>query len=120
MKGGDRIITFSPHPPQLPTTKNKEQSFFEESSICQLDGNASFLEDEAKIPVHISDRIKAKNEYSEKRKPFLKTIKRNNLLIECINLPSIMNINPRSIYNKSEEFAQLVEQYDSQIICMSE
>ena len=31
-----------------------------------------------------------------------------------------MNINPRSIYNKSEEFAQLIEQYDSQIICMSE
>ena len=31
-----------------------------------------------------------------------------------------MNINPRSIYNKSEEFSLLLEQYEADIICMSE
>ena len=31
-----------------------------------------------------------------------------------------MNINPRSIYNKPDEFLNLVEQYESQVIFMSE
>ena len=31
-----------------------------------------------------------------------------------------MNINPRSIYNKSDEFSLLLEQYSADIICMSE
>jgi hypothetical protein len=30
-----------------------------------------------------------------------------------------MNINPRSIYNKSEEFSLLLEPYTADIICMS-
>ena len=35
-------------------------------------------------------------------------------------LPSVMNINPRSIYNKYEEFPLLLEQYSADVICMSE
>ena len=31
-----------------------------------------------------------------------------------------MNINPRSIYNKADEFLTLVEEYESQVIFMSE
>ena len=31
-----------------------------------------------------------------------------------------MNINPRSIYNKSEEFSLLLDQYSADIVCMSE
>ena len=31
-----------------------------------------------------------------------------------------MNINPRSIYNKIEEFTALVNELDVQLICMSE
>ena len=31
-----------------------------------------------------------------------------------------MNINPRSIYNKNEEFSLLLEQYSADIITMSE
>jgi hypothetical protein len=38
-----------------------------------------------------------------------------------MELPVVMNIiNPRSIYNKSHEFAVLVEQYEADLICMSE
>ena len=31
-----------------------------------------------------------------------------------------MNINPRSIYNKTDDFALLVDQYEADVICMSE
>ena len=35
-------------------------------------------------------------------------------------LPTVMNINPRSIYNKCEEFPRLLDQYSADVICMSE
>ena len=31
-----------------------------------------------------------------------------------------MNINPRSIYNKSDEFSVLIDQYEADVICLSE
>ena len=40
--------------------------------------------------------------------------------MQAINLPVVMNINPRSIYGKSEEFSLLLEQYSADLICMSE
>ena len=40
--------------------------------------------------------------------------------MQAINLPVVININPRSIYNKSEEFSLLLEQYSADLICMSE
>ena len=40
--------------------------------------------------------------------------------MNAVHLPSVMNINPRSIYNKVNEFLTLVEQYESDLICMSE
>ena len=98
------------------------------SDFIQLDGNLSFSEsnlyatpsDTARyIPVIISLR---KNRVSNeiKRTPVRKVIKRNNLFLHAINLPSVMNINPRSIYNKVDEFLTLVEQYESDLIFMSE
>ena len=80
----------------------------------------SFLSDssesESQIPVYINKERKPTNSPPASRKPVLKTLKRNNLILQSINLPTIMNINPRSIYNKSEE----LEQYEADIICMSE
>ena len=40
--------------------------------------------------------------------------------MQSMELPVVMNINPRSIYNKCEEFSVLVEQYEADLICMSE
>ena len=37
-----------------------------------------------------------------------------------MELPVILNINPRSIYNKTEEFFELLEQYSAQVITVSE
>ena len=40
----------------------------------------------------------------------LKTIKRDNKDIQALNLPNICNLNPRSVYNKTNEFHTFVEQ----------
>ena len=47
-------------------------------------------------------------------------MKRNNNILKAIDLPTVMNINPRSIYNKVNEFLTLVEEYESDLIFMSE
>ena len=41
-------------------------------------------------------------------------------VLNAIHLPSVMHINPLSVYNKVNEFLTLVEQYLSDLICMSE
>ena len=78
------------------------------SDILQYDGNISFDDYSLpvnptthgvfSIPVQISERI-PKVQCAE-RISVRKVIKRNNLLLQAIDVPSIMNINPRSVYNK--------------------
>ena len=50
----------------------------------------------------------------------LTTIKRSNKLITALNLPKLININPRSIYNKIDEFCTYVEEEEIDLIFMSE
>ena len=66
---------------------------------------------------HRENRVS--NEFIQ-RIPVLKVVRRNNRVMNAIHLPSVMNINPRSVYNKVNEFLTLVEQYESDLICMSE
>ena len=73
-----------------------------------------------KIPVQISQRVSQSTCHTEMRIPVRKVIKRSNLLLRAIDLPSVMNINPRSVYNKANEFLTLVEQYETDLIFMSE
>ena len=47
-------------------------------------------------------------------------VKRSNKHIQALHLPVIANINPRSIYNKIQEFKTFVEQEDIDIVFMSE
>ena len=54
------------------------------------------------------------------RLPIRKTIRRNNIILQSMDLPVIMNINPRSIYNKTDEFSLLLDQYQADVITMSE
>ena len=48
------------------------------------------------------------------------TVKRCNKLVEALTLPKVANLNPRSIYNKVDEFCTLVEEENIDVICMSE
>ena len=54
------------------------------------------------------------------RIPVRRVIRRNNLVLQSVNLPVIININPRSLYNKSDEFSLSLEQYSADVICVSE
>ena len=47
-------------------------------------------------------------------------IKRSNKIVQAINLPSIANINPRSVYNKVKEFHTFVLQKEIDVVFMSE
>ena len=53
------------------------------------------------------------------RKPNLKTIKRSNKISEASNLPIVLNLNPRSLYQKLDEFQTLIEQTDAGFCCIS-
>ena len=50
----------------------------------------------------------------------LRTIVRSNKLIEALSLPIVMNVNPRSIYNKVNEFHNFVIEELVDIVAMSE
>ena len=41
-------------------------------------------------------------------------------MLQAISLPVVINLNPRSVYNKSEELSLLLEQYSADLICISE
>ena len=70
------------------------------------------------IPVLVNQRTE--NIVSEPRLPVRKVIKRNNIFLEALVLPSVMNINPRAVYIEVDEFLTLVDQYQTDIIFMSE
>ena len=40
--------------------------------------------------------------------------------MQGLELPTVINLNPRSIYNKADEFKILLEQYQGDLICISE
>ena len=60
---------------------------------------------EVSRPARIDDKRNNTTKYQN-----IKTIKRNNKVTQALNLPSICNLNPRSIYNKRKEFETVVEQ----------
>ena len=58
--------------------------------------------------------------YPEKRRPVLRPVRRNNHILESVKLPTVMNINPRSLYNKTEDFKLILDQYEADVVCVSE
>ena len=73
------------------------------------------------IPVQISqfrNEIPTRNQ--KQGLPTLTTLKRNSLILQSMVLPTVINLNPRSIYNKTDELYLLIEQYEADVICISE
>ena len=50
----------------------------------------------------------------------IKVIKRNDKVAQALNLPTLCNLNPRSVYNKADEFHTFVEQEEVDVLFMSE
>ena len=102
-----------------------DNSLSEISDICQLDGNVSQCSEMqysegAQIPVHISQqRTRTKCNF-EARIPVRKTVRRQNSVLQALELPVVLNINPRSMYNKADDFKLLLEQYEADVVCVSE
>ena len=94
------------------------------SEIPQVDGNVSFLNStvcsviDEKIPVIITNRISKQK--PQKRISSNKVIKRSNKLLAAVHLPVVVNLNPRSIYNKVEEFKIMMSQLDCSLCFLSE
>ena len=62
------------------------------------------------IPIHIA-RFRKNPVKAARPPPVRKTLRQNNLVLQSIELPTFMNLNPRSIYNKTEDFRVILEQY---------
>ena len=104
------------------------------SDIVQIDGNVSLdtsISSETSsmsisspgeifsIPVLITNR--GPKPPPENRKPLDNiTVKRSNKLLAAVQLPVVVNLNPRSIYNKTDEFKMLMEQLEVGVCFMSE
>ena len=48
------------------------------------------------------------------------TVKRSNKIVQALHLPKIANLNPRSVYNKLEEFCTFVIEEEIDLVFMSE
>lgn len=73
------------------------------------------------IPVIINPRDNQEAPKPNKsNKHNVKTIKRSNKIVEALQLPTIMNVNPRSVYNKIIEFHTFVEEEGIECVFMSE
>ena len=71
------------------------------------------------IPVLTSSRRDAQPKPAI-RKRKVQTVKRSNKSIDALELPSVINLNPRSVYNKVDEFHALVTELSADLIFMSE
>ena len=50
----------------------------------------------------------------------LTVIKRNKKICQALDLPNILNVNPRSVYNKANELVTFIEEECVDLICISE
>ena len=69
------------------------------------------------IPVLTSSRRDAQPKPAIRK---IQTVKRFNKSIDALELPSVINLNPRSVYNKVDEFHALVTELSADLIFMSE
>ena len=92
------------------------------SNFLQLDGNESITsyESPSSVKVHTTNRNQSIPLVHSKLERNLKTIKRSNKVFQAAELPTIINLNPRSIYNKINEFHTLVDELEIDVVLMSE
>ena len=72
------------------------------------------------IPVWITNREEFKQFSARVPTRNNITIKRSNKLLTAVQLPVVVNLNPRSVYNKAEEFKTMMEQLEVGVCFMSE
>ena len=79
--------------------------------MLQIDGNVSIeSETNDNASIHIVQNVSRNRKQRGQGVNHTNnhTIKRSNKAVQALNLPSVANINPRSLYNKVEEFVTFV------------
>ena len=87
------------------------------------DGSKEQIETTKDLKNKLSDRIKKYREDRKRGKDNYKNlvvIKPSNKIFQALSLPKVLNLNPRSIYNKLDEFSTFVKEETVDLICMSE
>ena len=69
---------------------------------------------------YVASNISSQRNCQAQPKPNIKTIKRSNKCLQALELPTVVNLNPRSVYNKISEFHTLVTELQVDLVCMSE
>ena len=99
------------------------------SDIFQCDGNVTIEPSNTdteyfSIETHITfDRSEVpsyNNQPIKSQKRNLITVKRSNKVLEASTLPVVVNLNPRSLYNKQSEFRTMIEQTEAGVCTVSE
>ena len=78
------------------------------------------------IEVHVTQQRENRNAHnvtnvlSHGSHSHLKTITRSNKAVQALNLPTVVNINPRSLNNKVESFKTYMEEEEIDLACISE
>ena len=61
-----------------------------------------------------------RKQLKEKAPRVLRPIIRNNKLFTALQLPKVLNLNPRSLYNKKENFKTFLLEREIDVACVSE
>jgi hypothetical protein len=69
---------------------------------------------------YVASNISSQRNCQAQPKPNIRTIKRSNQCLQALELPTVVNLNPRSVYNKIDEFHTLVSELQVDLVCMSE
>ena len=96
-----------------------------DQNIPQYDGNLTSESMESEIytnpiPVIISTNRPAKPLVSPRLSANIPVKYQSKKVFSATQLPVVVNLNPRSVYNKKKEFIDMMEQLDVDICCMSE
>ena len=62
--------------------------------------------------------IPKNNNDEKKQRKNLKVIKRSNNVFQALDLPTLCNMNPRSVYNKRDEFHEFVKEEEIDLLFM--
>ena len=69
---------------------------------------------------YVASNISSQRNSQAQSKPNIRTIRRSNKCLQALELPTVVNLNPRSVYNKISEFHTLVSELQVDLVCMSE
>ena len=98
---------------------NNQQSFQQSGKINDEISDGDSINKQIDLSKNIVE-FRRQRKIKQERLKNLTVIKRSNKVFQALNLPTVLNLNPRSVYNKVKEFITFFEEKDIDLVCMSE